>query len=189
MRSNGPKDIRQVEQSGAVIGIFIRPAAGKATVQVEQVRAVSGLGLEGDYFFNQNHHSRGEPGRSSIPDREVTLIEIEALQAAASEHGVRLDLGESRRNLVTQGVSLNDLVGVQFRIGEALMEGIRLCEPCSHLANLTQKKVMPALVHRGGLRACILASGAIRVGDPIFILDQRGGQGGLHQDFEEKIDG
>lgn len=171
--------------TGAVIGIFLRPAAGKATLQVEHIQAVAGRGLEGDYIFalKAQVNQPGEPAGDS--DREVTLIEMEALQAAAREHGVHLDLGESRRNLVTQGVPLNDLVGLQFRIGDALLQGIRLCEPCSHLASLTQKNVVPALVHRGGLRARILVSGAIRAGDTVFILDEQF----IHEDSKEDFNG
>ena len=78
-----------------------------------------------------------------------------------------LDPGNSRRNIVTKGVALNHLVGREFRVGEVTLRGIRLCEPCGHLEELTQKGVMQALVHRGGLRAQILIDGTIRVGDTI----------------------
>ena len=74
---------------------------------------------------------------------------------------------ETRRNVVTRGIALNHLVGKRFRVGEVLLQGIRLCEPCDHLESLTRPGVRQALLHRGGLRAQILEGGVIRVGDPI----------------------
>jgi MOSC domain-containing protein YiiM len=80
---------------------------------------------------------------------------------------VALDPSETRRNILTRGVRLNDLVGREFSVGEVRLRGIRLCEPCSHLAGLTGRNVIPAFTHRGGLRAQILSGGTIRVGDGI----------------------
>ena len=79
---------------------------------------------------------------------------------------------ETRRNVVTRGVALNHLVGKRFRVGEVMLQGIRLCEPCEHLESLTRPGVRAALVHRGGLRAQILEGGAIRVGDSISRSEQ-----------------
>ena len=75
--------------------------------------------------------------------------------------------GEARRNVVTRGIDLNALVGRRFRVGEAECVGRRLCEPCAHLQRLTHPGILRDLVHRGGLRADILAGGAIRVGDAV----------------------
>jgi MOSC domain-containing protein YiiM len=97
----------------------------------------------------------------------VTLIELEALQALHAEAGIELSPGDSRRNLVTCGAPLNHLVGRELRVGEVVLRGTRLCEPCAHLARLTQPGVLPGLVHRGGLRADIVRGGLIRAGDTI----------------------
>jgi MOSC domain-containing protein YiiM len=70
---------------------------------------------------------------------------------------------------VTTGVSLNHLVGREFMVGNARLRGIRLCEPCGHLERMTGRK-LKGLVHRGGLRAQILESGEIKVGDPVIEL-------------------
>jgi MOSC domain-containing protein YiiM len=102
---------------------------------------------------------------------EITLIEIEALQAIHRDYDVPLNPGESRRNILTQGIPLNHLVGKEFMVGEVSLLGIRLCEPCAHLAGLTQKKVLPALVHRGGLRAKLLTEGIIRRGDSVLLVE------------------
>lgn len=148
---------------GVVAAIYIAPAAGQPTVPVNEVRAVPGKGLEGDRYFSQAGFYSDRPG----PFREVTLIEIEAIEALRRDHQIELEPGDSRRNIVTRGVPLNHLVGREFRVGEVRLRGIRLCEPCSHLAGLTQPGVLPALVHRGGLRAQILTEGMIRLGDTI----------------------
>jgi MOSC domain-containing protein YiiM len=95
------------------------------------------------------------------------LIEAEAIEAFGHEFQIDFDLGASRRNIVTRGVPLNHLVGKEFWIGEVKARGIKLCEPCSHLQRLSHPKVLPGLVHRGGLRAQILTEGTIRVGQTV----------------------
>ena len=147
---------------GTVISISISPNAEGAMQSVEEVRAVPGKGLEGDrYFFKQGTFYKPQP------DRELTLIEAEAIEALRNEFQVEYDLSASRRNVVTRGVPLNHLVGKEFWIGDVKARGLRLCEPCSHLQRLSHPKVLPGLVHRGGLRAQILSEGMIRVGQTV----------------------
>lgn len=129
---------------------------------VDRVEAVAGAGLRGDRHF--------EPGSS--PENHLTLIEGEELERLATEEGIELAPGESRRQLTTRGVRLNPLVGRRFRVGEVECRGIELCEPCSHLQTLTARPgLMAALAHRAGLNAEILTGGDIAVGDPIEPLD------------------
>jgi len=145
---------------GTVISINIAPEAEAPMQSVSAVRAVPGQGLEGDrYFDHKGTFSKPQP------DRELTLIEAEAIEALRSEFQVDFGLSDSRRNLVTRGVPLNHLVDKEFWIGEVKARGLRLCEPCSHLQRLSHPKVLPGLVHRGGLRAQILTEGMIRVGE------------------------
>jgi MOSC domain-containing protein YiiM len=151
--------------NGEVVAIYVRPQLSAPVQQISAVHAVPGRGLEGDYYFNGI--SRKAPDAS----REVTLIESEALESITREYTVSLENGESRRNIITKNVPLNHLVGRNFQVGEVTLRGIRLCEPCSHLAKLTDKDVVPALVHRGGLRAQILKEGTVRVGDPVYELE------------------
>jgi len=100
------------------------------------------------------------------------LIETEALEALQRDYGETLAPVESRRNIATRGVPLNHLVGKQFRLGEVVVQGIRLCEPCGHLQKVSGKeKVKEGLQHRGGLRAQILKSGLIRTGDVVMNVD------------------
>ena len=132
-----------------------QPGDGKPSKDVDGAKAVAGKGLEGDRYFGHDY------------DSQVTLIEAEAIDAMAEDAGLKLEYGEARRNIVTRGVALNHLVEREFRVGEVTLRGIRLCEPCAHLAGLTTQKVLPGLVHRGGLRAQILSDGVIRTGDII----------------------
>lgn len=133
---------------GSVDSIYIAGAAKGPMVSVTEAHAVPGRGLEGDRYFNQEG-TFSKP----LPDYELTLIEIEAIEDFRREFGVELEAGDGRRNIVTRGVSLNDLVGQEFQVGHVRLRGIRLCEPCSHLARLSHRAVLRGLVHRGGLRA------------------------------------
>src|SRR5712692_9166223 len=147
---------------GTVISINSAPQAEAPMRSVNEVRAIPGRGLEGDrYFFRQGTFYKPQP------DRELTLIEAEAIEALRNEFQVEFDLGASRRNVVTRGVPLNHLVGREFLIGDVKVRGIRLCEPCDHLQRVTGKHVIKGLRHRGGLRAQILTQGTIRVGDSV----------------------
>lgn len=147
-----------------VVSIHIAPEAEGPMKSIDEVRAFAGRGLEGDRYFLKAGTYSDRPGSG----REATLIESEAIEALERENDIRIDPGDARRNLVTQGAALNHLVGVDFRIGEVLLHGTRLCEPCAHLARLVGRNVVPGLVHRGGLRAVIRTDGIIRVGDPIL---------------------
>jgi MOSC domain-containing protein YiiM len=148
---------------GNVAGVFIGPAAAEPMQAVTVVRAVAGRGLEGDRYFERTGTYSDVPGTG----REVTLIESEAVASAARDYGLELAPGDARRNIVTAGVPLNHLVGREFLVGEVRLRGMRLCEPCAHLARLTRRPVVKTLTHRGGLRAEIVQGGTIREGDSI----------------------
>lgn len=103
------------------------------------------------------------------PDEEVTLIASEDLDRVKVECGINLLAGQHRRNLVTQGVDLNCLIGRFFEVGPVKMTGRGSCEPCAYLEGLTTEGVISALAGCGGLRASILNDGIIRVGDPVQV--------------------
>ena len=146
-----------------VVSIYVGGRTGGPMQSVESARAVPGHGLEGDRYWQ----SADTPERKSEPDREVTLIESEAVEALVRDEGVPFEVAESRRNVVTRGVALNHLVGREFRVGSVRLKGVRLCEPCKHLEGMTRPGVLKGLLHRGGLRAQILDGGDLRVGDPV----------------------
>ena len=151
-----------------IAGIYISPSAGTLPHSVESVWAIAGRGLDGDRYAL----GCGTFSTNSSP-RDVTLIEAEALDDFVRDYGYPLDAAESSRNLLTRGVRLNELVGSDFVVGTVPMRGLRLCEPCAHLARLTPARVLPGLVRRGGLYARILQDGELSVGDSIVTCGER----------------
>ena len=151
--------------NGIVISIHIAPTVGAPMVARDSIRAAAGQGLEGDrYFLGEGFYSW-----FGGPLREVSLIEAEVLERLASDYHLELAPGETRRNIITQGVPLGHLVGRTFRIGQVLMRGVEICEPCKHLVDLTGKnQLLSALIHRGGLHAQILTDGEIHTNDPVL---------------------
>jgi MOSC domain-containing protein YiiM len=149
--------------SGEIVSIQVAEKAKSPMLPVMEADAVVGRGLKGDRYFDQVGTFSDRPG----PAREITLIESEAIEALERDLHIKLDAKDSRRNVITKGVPLNHLVGRTFKVGDVLLKGIRLCEPCSHLESLTTRGVENGLLHRGGLRAQILNNGTIRVGDKV----------------------
>ena len=123
----------------------------------------AGVGVVGDRyalrrgFYSDRHHD----------GRQVTLFESEALEAIERDYKISLAPTEHRRNITTQGVPLNHLVGKRFSVGSALLEGVMLSVPCRHIEQITGKEIFNAMVHRSGLMARIVRGGPVRVGDLI----------------------
>jgi MOSC domain-containing protein YiiM len=146
-------------RNARVVSIQIAAKRGEPLHEVKEVRAVEGTGLEGD-----RHFGRGDgPGYT----RDITLVEVETLEAIERELGIKMHYGDSRRNIVTSGIALNHMIGREFRVGDVLLRGQKLCEPCNYLRGKIGKRVGYALVHRAGLRAYIVKGGTIRIGDEI----------------------
>jgi MOSC domain-containing protein YiiM len=125
----------------------------------QSVEAVIDCGLRGDRY------SEAKNRRS--PDYQVTLIELENIEAFAQATGLSLTPEMPRRNIITRGIRLNGLCGKLFRVGRARFEGLDLCEPCSLFAKRTHHQVLHFFVRKGGLRARIVSGGVISVGDAI----------------------
>jgi MOSC domain-containing protein YiiM len=151
-----------MKTSGQLLGIYVAAQAAAPTQSLNRVRAFAGRGLEGDRYAAMTGTFSDRPG-----NRDVTLIESEALKAYENESGNKLSAAEARRNLLTQGVRLNDLVGREFQVGAVRLRGLRLSEPCTHLMRLTHPETLRGLVHRGGLVAEVLCDGELKVGDEI----------------------
>ncbi|WP_276258384.1 MOSC domain-containing protein [Haloglomus litoreum] len=147
---------------GVVSAIHVAPEAGAPVESRETVTAEADAGLRGDRYFDETGTFAERDGSA------ITLIEREALDAVEADYDIDLDPGVHRRNVTTEGIALNHLVGERFRVGEAVCVGTELCEPCSYLErHLEREGVREALVHRGGLRARIVEGGAIVIGDAV----------------------
>jgi hypothetical protein len=151
-----PRDARV----GSVAAVLVATDAEAPLVEVPRAEAVAGRGLEGDRYF-AGRGTFSSPGYGY----QLTLVEAEVLDSIA------LPWPQARRNVVTRGITLNGLVDRRFTIGDVECVGRRLAEPCAHLERLARPGLLRPLVHRGGLRADILESGAIKVGDEIAVLD------------------
>jgi MOSC domain-containing protein YiiM len=148
--------------SGRVAAIFLSPEHGELPEPVERVNAHAGRGLEGNRYYWADGAA---PAGCAI-----TLIASEAVEAVASEGDVFVEPAATRRNVLTSGIDVNELVGKRFRIGNVECEGVQLCEPCTTLESMTQPGVIKAFVHRAGLNADILSDGEISIGDPVAIV-------------------
>src|SRR5947199_9390428 len=155
---------------GEVVSIHIAPKAKDSMRSTKSVRAIPGKGLEGDRYFKATGTYSDRPG----PAREITLIESEAIAAMARDNDLAISPGDARRNVVTQGVPLNHLVGQEFLVGRVRLRGIRLCEPCSQREGLPRRGVLAGPIRRGGLRGQILVGGRVRVGDPVVLAAAAG---------------
>jgi len=147
--------------TGVVEAIAIAEAAGSPAQSLAASEALAGRGLEGD-----RHVAGTGTFPSGLPGSGLTLIEAEVCESFDPPLG----LDEHRRNVVTRGIDLNGLVGREFTIGPVRCRGMRLCEPCTVIVRYAGRPILRQLVHRGGVRADILADGLIQVGDPIRIV-------------------
>jgi MOSC domain-containing protein YiiM len=135
---------------GVVEAITLVLDATGATRAVDAVDAEAGRGLEGDYHA------------------DLTLIAAEALEGLREDTGIELTGDQTRRNVLTRGIDLNSLVGRRFTVGGVEAEGVELAEPCTKLQRISgEPGVLRGLVHRGGLRAEVVSSGRITVGDEV----------------------
>jgi MOSC domain-containing protein YiiM len=134
-----------------VEGIFFGAIDEGPLEAADAVEVKTGAGIAGDRYG----------------DKDITLFEAEAIEDLKTNTGIELKPSEIRRNVMTRGISLNDLLGHRIRVGEVEAVVTELCHPCSHLQKLTQPGVLRGLVNRGGLNADVIDGGAIRVGDRI----------------------
>jgi MOSC domain-containing protein YiiM len=143
--------------------IFISPDRGAAQISLERAEVKASLGIVGDRNF----------GKAAHPGQNLTLVEAEEIEAFCHLHRRTIDHSIIRRNLVTRGVRLNALVGKEFRVGEVLLLGVELCEPCAIVgkllasSELTPPQVVKYWVGRAGLRVDVLVGGVLTVGSAV----------------------
>ncbi len=129
---------------------------------VESIEVVANKGIVGDRHFKEFND----------PYCQLSLIESENIDYYNSKYGLNISYLEFRRNIVTKGIQLNNLVGKKFFIGKVKVEAIDLCRPCRHLTEvLNQDNIIKEFLRKGGLRCQILSSSKINVGDEIKLLD------------------
>ena len=137
----------------------------KNNQQINEVNSIDVLmnqGVVGDRHFKEFND----------PYNQLSLIESENIDYYNIKYGLKISYLEFRRNIVTKGIQLNDLVGKKILVGNVEVEGIDLCRPCRHLTEvLGQDNILKEFLRRGGLRCQILSSSSIKLGDKIKVLD------------------
>lgn len=143
---------------GEIVALYTAAAADAPIVSHERVELVAGIGVKGDRYAV----GKGTWSAPRYQDKQLTLVELEV----AEELGMATE--QLRRNIVTRGIRLPDLLGMWFRIGDTVLYGARECHPCAHIEEFNQRPgLFKALMWKGGLRAQVHQGGAIRVGDRI----------------------
>ena len=144
-----------------VFKLGITDKNNKKINEVKFIEVLSNKGVVGDRHFNEYND----------PYCQLSLIESENIDYYNLKFGLNIPYLDFRRNIVTKGIQLNELVGKILKIGEVKVEGIDLCRPCRHLTEvLDQKNILKEFLRRGGLRCKILSSSKIYVDDQIKIL-------------------
>ena len=130
--------------------------------EVASIEVLANKGVVGDRHFDDFND----------PYCQLSLIESENIDYYNSKYGLNIPYINFRRNIVTKGIKLNELVGKKIKVGDVSIEGIDLCRPCRHLTEiLDQENILKEFLRRGGLRCQILTSAKIKVGDQIKIID------------------
>ena len=145
-----------------VFKIGIASNNNKKIKEVDSIEVLANKGIVGDRHFDDYND----------PYCQLSLIESENIDYYNTKFGLNIPYIDFRRNIITKGVRLNDLVGKKLLIGNVKVEGIDLCRPCRHLTEmLNQDNILKEFLRRGGLRCQILSSSNIFVGDKISIID------------------
>ena len=143
---------------GKVLEIGICKNKGEKILKVNNVDAIKGKGLLGDRKYKENNPKISQ----------ITLIEIENINYFNKVSNTKFQPIEFRRNIITEGVNLNDLINKEFLLGNVKLKGHDLCRPCKYLQNrLSQNNFVKELLNKGGLRCEILSTGKISVNDKI----------------------
>ena len=145
-----------------VFKLGITNTNNKEINEVSSIDVLANKGVVGDRHFKDFND----------PYCQLSLIESENIDYYNNKYDLKIPYVNFRRNVVTKGIKLNDLVGKKLLIGNVKVEVIDLCRPCKHLSEmLNQDNILKEFLRRGGLRCQILLSLNINCGDKIEILD------------------
>ena len=130
--------------------------------EVRSIKVLANQGIVGDRHFKEFND----------PFNQLSLIESENIDYYNIKYGLNIPYIDFRRNIITKGIQLNNLIGKKFQIGKVELEGVDLCRPCRHLCEvLNQDNIIKEFLRRGGLRCQILSSSSIEVGNKIKVYN------------------
>ena len=145
-----------------VLKLGITANSNQPIKEVNSIEVLTNKGVLGDRHFQEFND----------PYNQLSLIESENIDDYNTRFGLNISYIDFRRNVITKGIQLNDLVGKKLRVGNVELEAIDLCRPCKHLTEvLNQDNILKEFLRKGGLRCQILSSSNINVGDKIEILN------------------
>ena len=145
-----------------VLKLGITEKSNQKIKEVKTIDVLANKGIIGDRHFQEIND----------PYNQISLIESENINNYNIKFGLNISYIDFRRNVITKGVRLNDLVGKKLKVGAVALLGIDLCRPCKHLSeNLNQNNIIKEFLRNGGLRCQILSSAKINVGDQIQLID------------------
>ncbi len=145
--------------SGKIVEILIAKDKESVMQNVNEAVLEAGKGIFGDRYYEKNQE----------PLNEITLIEKEKVDTFNNEFNLTLQYSDFRRNIVISNCDLNTLVNKEFYIGNVLLKGLELCEPCESLATKTNQDILSGLENKAGLRACILKDGNISLSSQLEV--------------------
>ena len=126
--------------------------------EVNSIEVLANKGIVGDRHFHDFND----------PYNQLSLIESENIDEYNIKFGLNIPYINFRRNVITKGIKLNDLIEKKLKIGNVELKAIELCRPCRHLTEmLDQKNILKEFMRKGGLRCQILTSSKINIGDKI----------------------
>ena len=144
-----------------VFKIGVTKINNQAIQEVEEINLLAGKGIIGDRYFDENNEDRNQ----------LTLIEKENIDYYNEKFNLKIPYIDFRRNIITKGIKLNDLIGKKLVIGKIELKGIDLCRPCKSLQkNLGQDNIIKEFLRKGGLRCEVLTSANVKVDDEITAL-------------------
>ena len=150
-----------MKESSAVFKIGISRKRGQKIDELKEVEVLAGKGIFGDRHFHSSSEHKGQ----------ITLIEKENIDYYNDKYKTKIPYIDFRRNIVTQGVELNNLLLKEIEIGTIKILPYELCRPCSHLEQMINgKNIIKEFLRKGGLRCEVLVSGKVKIGDEIKIL-------------------
>ena len=141
-----------------VLKLGISSDNNKEIEEVVSIEVLANKGVIGDRHYKDFND----------PYCQLSLIESENIDYYNLKYGLNIPYVNFRRNVVTKGVRLNELVGKKLQVGNVELEGVDLCRPCRHLSEvLNQNNILKEFIRKGGLRCQILSSSVINIGDEI----------------------
>ena len=151
-----------------VENIFITKTRREQPHEIEAAKLEAGKGIIGDRYHERALEFLAVGDQ--VPSNHISVISKEELASFLERNNAEIDYADFRRNVLTSGIDLRELIGRQFKLGSALCQGIEDCDPCVFLAATVHRSVLPEMKEKAGLRAIILEDGDLKIGDTITLL-------------------